>query len=378
MAADLGLVAHAAQRNADEFAPRGLGDRPTQRGFTHARRANEAQDRTFQLGRTVLHRQVFDDAFLDLFQTIVIGVQHFLGLGQILAGARLHAPRQAQQPVEVVAADRRFGRHRRHRLQLFQLGFGLFTGLLAELGRGDLFFQLGQLVRAILAIAQLLLNGLHLLIQIVFALRLLHLGLDARLDLLLDLKDGHFALHQAIDLLQPLGGVERLKQFLFLVQCNAQMAADQIGQTGRLARLGDRRDDLFGDVLAHLDVALELFGNGTGQRGAGVRIALDFSQGLATGLEILIIRHEAGDLHALAALDQHLDGAIGKFEQLQHIGQHAGQEDAVGCGFVHRRILLCRQQDRAILFHHGLQRPHGLFAPHEQRHDHVREHHDVP
>ena len=43
-------------------------------------------------------------------------------------------------------------------------------------GLGDALFQLGDLVLAVLAVAQFLLNGLHLLIQIVFALGLLHLA----------------------------------------------------------------------------------------------------------------------------------------------------------------------------------------------------------
>ena len=56
---------------------------------------------------------------------------------------------------------------------------------------------------------ELLLNGLHLLIQVVLLLGLLHLLLDARADLLLDLEDLNLALHQLVELLQPLGGDSR-------------------------------------------------------------------------------------------------------------------------------------------------------------------------
>ena len=44
------------------------------------------------------------------------------------------------------------------------------------------YVDLGGLVAAVLALAQLLLNGLHLLIQIVLALGLLHLALDPAKD----------------------------------------------------------------------------------------------------------------------------------------------------------------------------------------------------
>ena len=87
---------------------------------------------------------------------------------------------------------------------------------LRQLGLGDLRFQLGHFAFAVLAVAQLLLNGLHLLIQIIFALGALHLGFDAGLDLFLDLQDAHFALHQAIDLFQPLADRKRLQHFLLL------------------------------------------------------------------------------------------------------------------------------------------------------------------
>jgi len=42
--ANLGLVAHAAEREAHELAARGLGDGHAQRGFAHAWRTGEAED----------------------------------------------------------------------------------------------------------------------------------------------------------------------------------------------------------------------------------------------------------------------------------------------------------------------------------------------
>ena len=377
VAADFGFVTHPAQRNADEFAPRGLGDRAAQRSLAHARRSDEAQDRPLQLLAAGLHRQVFDDPFLDLFQAIVIGIQDLFGRDQILAGARLDAPGQRQKPVEVVARHRRLGRHRRHRLQLLQLGFRLVACLLAELGAPDPLFQFGDLVLAVLAVAKLLLNGLHLLVQIVFALRLLHLGLDAGLDLLFDLQDRHLALHGGIDLFQALGHVQRVQQFLLAVQRDAHVPGDEIGQLGRLLRLGHGGHDLFGDVLADLDVTLELLGDGADQGRHRGGIARRFGQQDRGRLEVIVIGDKAGDLHALAPLDQHLDGAVGQLQQLQHIGQNAGAIDPVLGRLIDRGVLLRGQQDRRVRFHHRLQRADRFFAADEQRNDHVGKDHDV-
>src|SRR3546814_4238268 len=74
-----------------------------------------------------------------------------LHLGALLPGDR-------EDPVEVVAHYSSLGRHRAHGAQLLQLRHRLFAGFLAQLGRLDALFQLGQLVAAVFALAELLLD----------------------------------------------------------------------------------------------------------------------------------------------------------------------------------------------------------------------------
>ena len=112
--ADFGLVAHAAQRHADEFAARGLGDRFAERGLADAGRADEAEDRALELVGAALHGEILDDAVLHLLEAEVIVVEHLLRVAQVVLHLGLHAPRDRQQPVEIVAHDRRFRRHRAH------------------------------------------------------------------------------------------------------------------------------------------------------------------------------------------------------------------------------------------------------------------------
>ena len=92
------------------------GDRLAERRLADAGRPDEAQDRRLQPVDALLHREVLDDALLDLLEAVVIGVEHLDGVGEVLADLALLAPRQAEQRVDVVAHDRRFGRHRRHHL----------------------------------------------------------------------------------------------------------------------------------------------------------------------------------------------------------------------------------------------------------------------
>ena len=135
VAADLGLVAHAAERQPDELAVHRARDRLGERRLADSGRSGEGQDRGLGLLDERAHGQELEDAFLDLLEPVVILVQDLFGALQVAALARLLVPRHRDQPVEVVARDGRFGRHRRHRLEALQLLDGLFLDVLGHLRR---------------------------------------------------------------------------------------------------------------------------------------------------------------------------------------------------------------------------------------------------
>jgi len=103
---------------ARKLAPRGAGDGAAQRGLADARGPDQAQNRALQFVGADLHREIFDDPLLDLLQAIMVLVEDPLGLGDVVLQFRFLAPWEPQQDVEIIAADRRLGRHRRHRAQL--------------------------------------------------------------------------------------------------------------------------------------------------------------------------------------------------------------------------------------------------------------------
>src|SRR4029450_12192948 len=72
---DLGLVAHAAERHAYEFASRRPRDRLAERGLADAGRADQAQYRAGQLVGARLHREILNDAILHLLESIVIVIE---------------------------------------------------------------------------------------------------------------------------------------------------------------------------------------------------------------------------------------------------------------------------------------------------------------
>jgi hypothetical protein len=183
----------------------------------------------------------------------MVGVEHLLSEAEVVADLGALLPGNAEQPIQVVAHDRGFRRHRAHLPDLLQLVVGLLAGLLGQPRLGDALFQFAHLVAAVLAVAEFLLDRLHLLVEVVLALRLLHLALDARADALLHLQHGDLALHHAEHLLQALRDGGERQDLLLLRDADRQVR---------------------GDVSASLEVSSMLV---TAERTSGLTFLLSFT-----------------------------------------------------------------------------------------------------
>ena len=105
VAPDLGLVVDAAQAHAHELAAHGLRDALAQRGLAHAWRADEGEDGAPDGVRERAHREVLEDALLDLLQAVVVLIEDarcLLDVQLVLAG---HVPGQAHEPVDIGPDD---------------------------------------------------------------------------------------------------------------------------------------------------------------------------------------------------------------------------------------------------------------------------------
>ena len=103
--ADLGLVAHAAEGDADELAAERARDRLAERGLADAGRPDErehgtgaaaADDLQAALGAAGAHGEVLDDAVLHVVQAVVVGVEHLArggDVGVVLGASRSTAAR---------------------------------------------------------------------------------------------------------------------------------------------------------------------------------------------------------------------------------------------------------------------------------------------
>ena len=222
-----------------------------------AGRADKAENGAGELVGALLDSEVLDDPLLDLLQAVMVVVEDLLRSLRSFLTLRLLVPGDGEQPVEIVAHYGRLRRHGRHLAQLLELVLGLLARLLGELGALDLLLDLGELILAFL-VAELLLDRLHLLVEVVLALRLLHLALDARADALFHLQHGDLALHHAEHLFQPLGDGGRLQDQLLVGNFYRQMRGHGVGELGIVLDLLDDADHFGRNLLVELHIVLEL------------------------------------------------------------------------------------------------------------------------
>ena len=378
MAADLGLIAHAAEGHAHELAVGGARDALAERGLADARRTDQAEDRALELLDALLHGEILHDALLHLLQPVVILVEYLLGAGDVLQDLGALLPRHLDQPVDVVAHHGGFRRHGRHHLQLVELAGGLLPRLFRHAGARDLLLELGDLVATLVHLAELFLNGLHLLIQVVLALALLHLRLDAAADALLDLQHVHLALDGDQDVLEALTDVENLQHLLLLAELERHVRRNRVGEPSRVLDPGKGGQHLRRDLLVELHVLLELRDDR-----AREHVHLPLVVRLDVGEErqlrrVVIARIELVDAGAVDALDEHLDRAVRQLQQLQDRGHGADAVEILPLGVIDVGLLLRDQHDALVAAHGHVQRLDGFLPPYEQRNHHVGINDDVP
>ena len=229
-------------------------------------RTDQAQDRALHLLDQRLHREVLEDALLRLLEPVVVLVEHALRVDDVAVLLLVVLPGQRDDPVDVVAHDGRLGAHRRHHLELVDLLLGPLARLLRHLLGLERLLELLDLVLELVALAELLLDRPHLLVEVVLLLRALHLLLDAAADLALDLEHLDLGLHARVDVLEALARRERLEQLLALLELQVEVRDDGVGEAARVVDRDHGVEHLGRNLLVELHVVLEGAVHGAHQR----------------------------------------------------------------------------------------------------------------
>src|SRR3546814_16206316 len=114
---------------------RSLGDRAAKRRLAYTGRADEAENGPFQLVRSRLNRQIFDDPVLDLVECEMVRIKHFLRYLQIFFKFCFLAPGKPKQDIQIIADDGRLSRNGLHAFELLEFSRRLGPRFLAKLAR---------------------------------------------------------------------------------------------------------------------------------------------------------------------------------------------------------------------------------------------------
>ena len=375
--ADLGLVVNAAQGHAHELAVERARDRLGERSLPHARRSYEADDGSFDLGLEPQHGQVVEDAFLDLVEVVVVLVQDRLGFVEVDFQLADLAPGQDHQPVEVGPRDVVIDRGGRHLGQPVQLAERFLARLFRHAGGLNLPPECIDLLRAVVGVAQLLLDRLHLLAQVVLALSLRHLGLDFRLDLRPELQNLGLLRESGHEPLQALGDSDGLEQLLpeGRRKCR-QRPGDQVRERARPFRGAEDARKLVGQRRGERDDLLEEAGSRPrerfdleGRRGRLVGKTLNprpEKRGLLDGV---------GDTEPHKPLNDEAQGAVGLLQRLLDDGRGPDRVKPLSTGRVLRRIALHDGADDSAALERLLDEPDRRGPADRERHHRLRKDH---
>ena len=226
VAADVGLVAHAAQRNAGVLAVGRAGDRGSDRGLAHAGRADEAEDLVLERGIPFLCGHEFHNALLDLFKSVVVFVQDLLHLFKADDALGRLAPRDFETGVEVARDHGRLGRAvgRFGKAIFFLVEF--FLDLFWQVRLFDLFGVFFN----VRAFSELFFDDLDLFAQVVFALVAVHALVDLLPDDRFLFKDIGLG---GKDLKQSLGagkGIEAFEDLELVFGAYDEVCGNEIGK----------------------------------------------------------------------------------------------------------------------------------------------------
>ena len=379
VAADLRLVADAAQGETNEPASGGASNRLGERRLSDPRRSHEADDRRLLLRRQLAHGQELQNALFGFVESVVVLVENLLGTIQVLDLATLLLPRHADQPVDVIARHRGLGGDRRHRFEPLELLLGLLLGLLGKARLLDLLLELGHLVGAVIVAPELLVNRFDLLVEVVLLLRLLHLLLDFDVDPLVDVDLLDLDFQQIMKALNPLVGVEQLEKLLLFRCRHHQMSRELVAEAIGIVRLDGRDQALEGQVMRQLGVLLE------NREHLGdvffqylVRRQVDLV-GLEVGKSSAVVLAQIEQSGSPDSFDHHLDVAVRKAQVLYHLGDDAELVHVAARRIVDLRIELRDQEDPPLLRQEtALESAHRGFAADDEGGHHVGKHHHVP
>ena len=243
----------------------------------------------------------------------------------------------------------------------------------------DLLGELLEVLAALVGLAELLLDGLELLLEEVLALGLVDVALDLVLDLVGQLEHLELPLKLHADAPQTLVDVELLQELLLLVELHLHVAGQEVRQRARRVDVVEHHGRLVRDVRRELDDLQRRVAGVHHQRlGLGRLRRRHVRKLVHLRLEERLGLNPAVDLHATHAADDRALVALLHPQQLQHDRSRAHRVEVLDLRIVDVRVLLADQDDGLLFRQDLLKQPLGLLPSQRDRHDRARKQNHVP
>ena len=306
----------------------------------------------------------------------MIGVEDLARLIEVQPILGPLRPGQLDQPLEVGALDRVFGRRLRHLLEALELLARRLLDVGRHLGRLDLLVERVE-VAGVFAFAELVLDRLQLLAEHRLALVLRELLAHLQVDLLLDLDQLHLALQQHQQPPQPLRDVALDEQRGALVRRQVDGRGDDVAEPARVLVLVEHLRRLVRDVRRDGD---ELLGDVVDRHAEAVdldRVLADLDQRLVAGDEVGLLLREADDAAALHAAQHRGHAVLGRLHDADDLALDADRVEVRAGRLFDVGVLLGADQHARALAAERLDEAQRAGAADLDRHDRAGEQHQV-
>ena len=267
MTTDFGFIMDTSQRHSHIFTLKSCSNRSTKRSLTHTRRAIQTNDRRLHVVFQFQYSQMFQDAFLYLFQTIVVLVQGlFCILNAEIIGC-IYVPRQGKQGLQISELHIIVWRLRINTLQLGNFFCKKFVHFLAPEFRRSLHAEFFNLT--ILATSQFILDVLDLLLQEIFLLLTINILASSHLNGLLDSSQTNFTIQNLNKLINAFFQIVMLQQLNLFIGSKREIGTNVIDQYNSIIQILDRKSHIRSHTVGHLNIL-------TSQLLAGIHQRLEF------------------------------------------------------------------------------------------------------
>ena len=336
-------------------------DRLSKTGLTYSRRAVEAKDRRFHVTLELKNRQILYDSFLDGLETEVVLIQHLLRILQVEIVIRNLTPWEVQHELDIVVLDAVV---RRARIISLELCHFLLENLL-HLRWPEFFFRTSAKLCKLLHIihSQLFLNGLELIVEVIFPLLLVDFRLDLLIDLLLDLLEFELGIKHGEKLHSPCTEIAELKELDLVHEIlNFDGCSDEVDKEFETVDVLDSGSCLTHDHMGHAHkrggLLLERLGN---HPCLIIVLRRKIIKIMHSSKHIRFIFHDRIDLESLESLKDSCNRTVRHLESLHDLGNSSEIIEILLMRVLDRQIILWNSADECIVPFRIFDETDGLF-----------------